>query len=1091
MSKKRPVSPEASGGAGTLFEYRVGAIMLSHLLAGTHPPGLSMPVVGVAWQQLVTGHLLDDIVVYGEDAPNGLCTEYQVKRTLKVTTSDKEFIDVLAQVLHTLSERRDAVACGELALGLIADGEAAPLDQLKTLVQYAHAHSSYESFDKVFVVGVVNEKVRNRLIQVRQAVEQAIRNGAPDLGGIYHTTHAALAALHVWRVSDADHQEALNRIRPVAEAFDKTPVDLFSHLTALAEEWGPLAGVVDAASVWRQLRRRGLRQRPVEGQPPAEPVDADAVVRGPMASLALEAAFDEANRLLAEGDPSAAPRFHEIADKLEEKGFAPHATLVRRHEADALQKNGDADAAVRTRVALAWSLLDVVQPWEAGFALNDANPVSEASTRVLAATQAAVHLAKGGDIKQLAVAFDALADDDPYRDRTAAFLSEEAIAMAEPEIVLVRQQALEGIARSTSQAAMRVQMCLGDATGQWLPRLRDIHRRFDRPLVAWAHARYARHLALTGDGAGAQEQYLLAIERACVAEMFDEAADWLYAWRTVRFWYHDFDEDEQHPLAQALRPNARPSRLPGSAHTTEQALRAMQKEDHPAEALRRVRLWQWQATVRADLSGEVEAAQTLGALLRRHEHADAAIPWFVRAGAAKLAASAAKELTKAPTELDVSVMPTVDICKVAVFAAVAAAADLLDDESARAWAAQALMEISKEPINDQAEDVRIRAFEVLAALCPTLTDPQIHELLRVVEPLIERSPGQYRLTDESVAKILVTLTERSPDAVPLMARALTAHERMAGVVLDRPELLAANRDVVTEWLVLAAAHNQFACLGLIMSGADPASAIPLARERVARDLLPQEHQQGRVVYRAGADAAAILASVLEPEIRVEFARAMLKRALDRRETTTSRRDALNGLINIADKIDEDSRKAILPQILELARGEWDGGPTDEIEALWRGPFNGVTINTGSNTLTDLALLGAARLASELADQLMIERIGMALLRGADRPAQWRIGYAFTLLSATGSNLDLEHCAIHPVPALRAVAAVRWARDPGCLPSERVEALAKDDNYLVRRNFALAVRDNYETLPADLRDRVIELQSLDSHRSIRQLVPGLN
>ncbi|MEV1172732.1 hypothetical protein [Nonomuraea sp. NPDC049784] len=1090
MGKKHAVSPAASGGAGTLFEYRVGAIMLSHLLSGTHPPGLSMPAIGVAWQQLIAGHLLDDIVVYGEDAPSGLCTEYQVKRTLKVTTSDDEFVDVLAQVLHTLSERGDTIARGELALGLIASGMATPLDQLKTLAQYAQAHNAHESFDSVFIADVIDRKLRDRLTQIRQAVERAIRNGAPDLGGVHHTTHAALAALHVWRVDDADYQDALNRITPVADAFGKTAIDLFGHLTALAEDWGPFAGVVDAASVWRQLRRRGLRQRLVEGQPLADPVDADAVVRGPMVSLGLEEAFDEANRLLAEEEPSAARRFHEIASKLEEKGFAPHAALVRRREADALQKCGDADAAVRTRVALAWDFLDAVQPWDAGFAVSDASPVSEASARVLAATQAAIQLAKGGDIEQLAEAFDALADDDPYRDRAAAFLSEEAIAMAEPGIVLARQQALEDVARMSSRAAMRVQMCLGDATGNWRPRLHNIHRRFDRSAVAWAHARYGRHLALTGDGAGAQEQYLLAIERACVAEMFDEAADWLYAWRTVRFWYHDFEKDDQHPLAQALRPNARPSRLPGSAHTAEQAMRAMQKEGSPAEALRRVRLWQWQATVRAGLSEEVEAAQAMGTLLRRHEHAEQAILWFIRAGESKLAASTAKELTQAPTRLDALVVPPVDACRAAAFASIATADDLLNDESAEAWATRALVEISRDRGDDHAEDLLVRAFEVLAELSPALSAVQAMELLHVVEPLIERPPDQYRLTDASVAKIVAALAEEQPDAVPLMARALLAHERMARIILDRPELLVTNQEILAEQLAPAAEHNQFACLALIMAGADSGLAIPLARERVARHLLPQEHQPGRIEYRSGAAEAAVLASVLEPDVRSQFARAMMQRALDRHEVTMSRRDALNGLINIAEHIDDDTRASLLPQALEIARGEWDGGPADEIDAMWQGPFAAITINTGSNTLTDLALLAAARLAARADDQIMIERIGMALLRSADQPAQWRIVRAFTLLPTACSSLKLEDCAVHPVPALRAVAAVRWAQRPDCLSAERVEALAMDDDYLVRRNLALAIRDNHEIIPTDVRRRIIEIQSSDNRRSIRQLVTEL-
>ena len=38
------------------------------------------------------------------------------------------------------------------------------------------------------------------------------------------------------------------------------------------------------------------------------------------------------------------------------------------------------------------------------------------------------------------------------------------------------------------------------------------------------------------------------LERASAEEMFDEAADWLYALRVVRTWYDTSHRDEQRPL---------------------------------------------------------------------------------------------------------------------------------------------------------------------------------------------------------------------------------------------------------------------------------------------------------------------------------------------------------------------------------------------------------------------------------------------------------------------------------------------------------------------------------------------------------------
>jgi hypothetical protein len=184
MTKKKPVSPASTGGAGTLFEYRLAAIAYSYLLSGAHPPGLAVPIVGVGLQQRVHGHLLDDIVMTAEPSPNPLCTEYQAKRTLAVTAGDAEFLSVVIQGLHVLHERADEVARGDLELGLIARDDQRQVEQLAELATFASGHTAEETFGNVFIAGVVEKPVRDRLEQVRKAVEIAIDKGAPDLGGV-------------------------------------------------------------------------------------------------------------------------------------------------------------------------------------------------------------------------------------------------------------------------------------------------------------------------------------------------------------------------------------------------------------------------------------------------------------------------------------------------------------------------------------------------------------------------------------------------------------------------------------------------------------------------------------------------------------------------------------------------------------------------------------------------------------------------------------------------------------------------------------------------------------------------------------------
>jgi hypothetical protein len=53
-------------------------------------------------------------------------------------------------------------------------------------------------------------------------------------------------------------------------------------------------------------------------------------------------------------------------DKLQGAAFRPHANMMFRKGAEALEAVGRADEAIIVRAALVWEELDRAQPWEAG-----------------------------------------------------------------------------------------------------------------------------------------------------------------------------------------------------------------------------------------------------------------------------------------------------------------------------------------------------------------------------------------------------------------------------------------------------------------------------------------------------------------------------------------------------------------------------------------------------------------------------------------------------------------------------------------------------------------------------------------------------
>jgi len=134
----------------------------------------------------------------------------------------------------------------------------------------------------------------------------------------------------------------------------------------------------------------------------------------------------------------------------------------------------------------------------------------------------------------------------------------------------------------------------------------------------------------------------------------------------VRHLYEQFSADEQHPLAQALRPHAKPSTLPGSPHAKELALQAMLDKD--GEAIQRAERWRWQAVVRAELTDELRAVEALGTLQEKGGDFENAIRGYVRAGNAKKAkAAAGKHPDDHPARFDGSLLTEISPMRAAAF----------------------------------------------------------------------------------------------------------------------------------------------------------------------------------------------------------------------------------------------------------------------------------------------------------------------------------------------------------------------------------------------------------------------------------------
>ncbi|RSN66622.1 hypothetical protein [Actinomadura sp. WAC 06369] len=282
--------PEATGGAGTIFEYRVAAFAFSRLLRGAHVPvGIDLPVESVALQQRIAGSLLDDIVMRAGPPHQHTTIEFQVKKQLAVTGSSQALISLLGQAAETWSTREHALKTGRLLLGAAAAGPSDDLADLAELAARAHDHTSLVSFQSLLVEKATNQRLRTRHAHIVKAMSAA--TGITEPSELGQMTHQVLSRLHVWRVEPfedgRDRLDGLDDLAELARHTGQSAAILLALLAELAEEVGPHGGDLDAHQVRARFQRkygialpeRAGQSSPIEG---GARFEGDVTFQGPV-----------------------------------------------------------------------------------------------------------------------------------------------------------------------------------------------------------------------------------------------------------------------------------------------------------------------------------------------------------------------------------------------------------------------------------------------------------------------------------------------------------------------------------------------------------------------------------------------------------------------------------------------------------------------------------------------------------------------------------------------------------------------------------------------------------------------------------------
>ncbi len=518
---------------------------------------------------------------------------------------------------------------------------------------------------------------------------------------------------------------------------------------------------------------------------------------------------------------------------------------------------------------------------------------------------------------------------------------------------------------------------------------------------------------MTQDPQAAIDRYNDAIEKACEAGTFADAADWQYAIRLIRITYGVgtlADLDEPYRLAQASQAAGDDSVIPSPMPALDLVLSDLLDSRLP-DALAALRRYRRHAVALADWRAERVAGTRLGDVYAAAGEPVTAIRHYIACGEnehlAKIAGQLPEEPLPLPVPADLAGKPPWE--RAASYAIAGSAADLLTDTDAAAWAAAALDEFTRTPpVPSLTVSPGLEACQAFGHLAGATTEEQARQFLDHADPWVEREPNHYRHTDAAHAEALVRIASAHPalrqDAVSQMCRALVADQRMAEIVLSSgPKWLRAEPATVSAVCAEPASDgHMYAALAIIVAGADPAPAIPAAQKMLAAVTSPRVYVPGHVEFAGGWQEAATLTRVLQPPDRARLADAMTVVLTDTDEPAWNRQLALAALATVGRHLSDSDRDRFFPVALQAARGDLDSSTDDD--SLPSGQLDRFRIIMGVPAFRFDGLLAAAALASAPGQYESVIDLAYELMPSASPHQANRLASALSLLPEAGRAL---------------------------------------------------------------------------------------
>ena len=867
----------------------------------------------------------------------------------------------------------------------------------------------------------------------------------------------------------------------------------------------------------------------VPAPPPDRQLQAERILVGPLKTRDVLLRLRDADGKRGGAPDESAELYRELAEQLEAAGHRGHAAVMRDRQTGALRDAGRRAEAVAVAAQLAVDALNRGERDE-GRRLRHVltNIIGEDGDRVdIYDTPARRHT------ELVSAAVDYVGDplgrpDDllnalsqpgaetmPYHAQLVLLVA-EGMAASQPERLHELDRLLRGtVSRlgpaGSDEIGIRLRLVIAEYDHDERGALRSIARKhlLSGSLVALISAREARRCALESRIEEAVEQWRDAVYYGIHDGLADDAADWLYAVRSIRSLLGPFAPgmDDEHYLAQALRNTSSDRLLSRAQHPSERA-RAALLQQRPRVAVLYARQWLTDAFITGSWANEMEAARFLGDLYRDNTEPEAAAELLARSGSAEKIVEMTEQLGDRliPVELDRCEPWWVTDARIAL---ATAQADLLPDVAAAALLDE-LTDLAArgrdgELIEHFGGGLTNRATAGACALAHRAGAEQALAVLDLLAPDVPREPNRFQSSDDAHAAACIEIAVAHPTlAVPALTRlfdlasygadkatGLAADDRVLNLIQGStgdsgpilPLLTLEQRDILRT-AALRVAEGQSPVTQTLRHELAPDE--PAARETAClagdRILNRPEPTPEHTAFGSGIVTDAYLAGLLDEPTQDACLEKLLGIAEDAREAARNRQNALEAASNLALKARPEVRENIFERSRRFVTGEQDGSAYDDEVTGPAHPLSFLRISMGLATLRGHGLRLAGCAAGNDTDRRWVRDQAVELLGSDEDSLVQKAALVLAAMATVTIELDADLLATHRHQNVRQLSAHLCVRQP-----ERYAAtarrLAEDRSPRVRRVLAEAAARAHAENPKALTE-LLDVLASDIRYTVR-------